>query len=220
MHDLVVFGVSGFSKIVTELVDSAGVFRVVGFTVDAAHQRTDEFLGRPVVPFEQLEEHFPPERAHALVAVGYSKMNQVRRQKYLEFKARGYSMGYYRCPRLHVPPSVRLGEHHLILDENSLQPYCEIGDNVVLWSRNVIGHESRVGSHCFISSGAVISGFARLGEGCFLGPTAVVVANVTIGERVFLGPGAVAADDLADERVLVGPKSELRKISSGRLPRF
>ncbi len=218
MQDLVLFGVSGFSKIVAELIAEAGRYRVVGFTQDG--DQISEFLGLPVVPFEKLEESFPPNKFHALVAVGYSKMNQVRQQKYLELKARGYSMGSYCCPRQHIPSTVSLGEHHLILDENSLQPHCRVGDNVILWSRNVIGHESEIGSHCFLSSGVIVSGFAKLGEGCFLGPTTVVAANVALGDRVFLGPGAIASEDLADESVLVGPKSDLRKIPSRRLPKF
>ena len=220
MKDLVIFGVSGFSQIVTELIEEVGEYRVVGYSVDREHRQLDEFLGRRVVDFEELEEHFPVDSVEAIVAVGYSRMNQVRREKYLEFKARGYRMASYRSPRLHVPRSVSLGEHHLILDENSLQPHCQIGDNVILWSRNVIGHESEVASHCFISSGAIVSGFAKVGEGSFLGPTTVVASHVRLGERVFLGPGAIAAEDLADESVLTGPKSDLRKIPSRRLPRF
>lgn len=84
-----------FSKIVAELIAEAGRYRVVGFTQDG--DQISEFLGLPVVPFEKLEESFPPNEFHALVAVGYSKMNQVRQQKYLEQKARGYSMGSCCC---------------------------------------------------------------------------------------------------------------------------
>ena len=39
---------------------------IVGFTVDAAYGQTDQFAGRPLVEWEELERHFPPERVKLL----------------------------------------------------------------------------------------------------------------------------------------------------------
>jgi sugar O-acyltransferase (sialic acid O-acetyltransferase NeuD family) len=221
MTDLVIFGTSSFARIVDSLVEEAGRYRVVAFTVDACRRDSERFLDRPVVAFEELESHYPPDtNVEVLVAVGYSQMNEVRRIKYEALKAREYRLASYVSPRQHIPSTVELGEHVMLLDENSLQPFCRLGNNVILWSRNVIGHEAAIDDHCFLSSGTVVGGHAKVGKGCFFGISASVSPRVTLGDRVFLGPGAVAGDNLADESVLTGPKSVLRKVTSRRLPPF
>jgi hypothetical protein len=43
--------------------------------------REDHFLGKPVVPFETLDERFPPGRLRALVAISDLKLNSLRSEK-------------------------------------------------------------------------------------------------------------------------------------------
>lgn len=51
---------------------------MVAFTADRDFIEQEEFLDLPVIPFDDVEKLYPPERFKMFVAVGYQKVNTVR----------------------------------------------------------------------------------------------------------------------------------------------
>src|SRR3546814_4330485 len=105
---------------------------------------------RPVVAFEDLADRYPAAGHHAFVALGYSRINGLRMEKYHTVKEMGFRMASYVSPRATVFPNVELGDNVFLLEDNTVQPFVTIGSNVTLWSGNHIGHHSRIDDHCFI----------------------------------------------------------------------
>jgi hypothetical protein len=92
MKKVVLFGITDFARIASVYLDNDSDFEVVAFTVNEEYMDGDRLLDRPVVPFERLEELYPPSEHAMFVAIGFSGMNQTRARMYEECKARGYEL--------------------------------------------------------------------------------------------------------------------------------
>ena len=143
------------------------------------------------MPFEEVEEKFPPTDYGFFVAVSYAKINAVRAEKVAAAQAKGYRLKSYLSSRATVFPGFALRENCLILEHNTIQPYARIGANVTLWSGNHIGHHSTIEDDVFLASHVVVSGGVRIGQGSFVGVNVTIRDHVTIGKKCVLGAGAL-----------------------------
>jgi len=216
--DIVIFGNSEIARCAYEYFTHDSDHTVVAFTVDAQYIGDEkEFLGLPLVPFEGVEKHYPPENHAGFVAVGSQKLNRIRTEKYSAMKEKGYDLASYVSSRAFVWHDVKVGDNAFILEDNTLQTGVEIGDNVTLWSGNHIGHGSKIDDHCFITSHVVISGLCTIGQSSFIGVNATVAENVTLGADNFICMAAIVAKDAADNAFLPpAGKSEESKITAKR----
>jgi sugar O-acyltransferase (sialic acid O-acetyltransferase NeuD family) len=214
---LVVFGTGDIAQLALHYFSSDSAYEVVAFTVDRQYLKEATFCGKPVVPFEEVAQHFVPSQHAFFAALSYTRLNQLRRDKYLAGKTLGYRIASYVSSRASVLNDGAIGEHAFILEDNTIQPFSVIGDNVTLWSGNHIGHHSQIGDHCFLASHIVVSGGVRVGQSCFIGVNATIRDHVTIGERCVLGAGALILADAAAEGVYAPVASERSKVPSGRL---
>ena len=203
-RDLIIVGDSAFAEVAYEYFTHDSDFRVVAFSVERAFVTRETLLGLPVVPFEELEQHYDPASHHFYAALVYTQMNRLRTRLYRETKAKGYRPASYISSRAFVWHNVELGEHCFIFEDNTLQPFVRIGDNVVLWSGNHIGHHSVIKDHCFIASHVVVSGFCTVGENCFIGVNATFGNNLEVGDDCLIGAGALIARDVAADTLVKG----------------
>jgi len=185
--------------------------------VDGQFVKEDSFCGIPVIPFEDVENVYPPDVYDAFVALSYTKLNTLRALKYQEMKGKGYKLVSYISSKSTIWPGITVGDNCFILEDNTIQPFTRIGNNVTLWSGNHIGHHSSIEDHVFIASHVVISGDVNIGRYSFLGVNATIRDGITIGERCILGAGSLLLENAAHEGVYVGVKTERSKVPSSRI---
>ncbi len=184
---LVIVGDGEFAEIACEYFTQDSRYEVVGFSVERPYWKQRQLFGRPVVPFDEMEQHFSPAEHSAFVAVTYTQLNRVRARLYREARGKGYRLATYISSRAFVWGNVEVGENCFLFENNVVQYRAKIGNNVILWSGNHVGHRSVIADNCFLSSHVVVSGYCEIGENCFLG------VNSAIGDRVKIGPDCVIA---------------------------
>ncbi|WP_454692308.1 acetyltransferase [Achromobacter aloeverae] len=217
MKKLVIFGAGDIAELAAFYFKRQCSYEVAAFIVDADFIKESSFNGRPVVAFHELEKKFTPTTHDAFVALSYSKLNAVRRDKYLEIKRMGYSVTSYVSERATMLTHYPIGENCFILEDNTVQPFVKIGNNVTLWSGNHIGHHSKIGDHTFIASHVVISGGVDIGEQCFLGVNATLRDHISVGDRCVIGAGALILADAEPEGVYMGTATVRSRVPSTRL---
>ncbi|HEX7670612.1 MAG TPA: acetyltransferase [Polyangiaceae bacterium] len=220
MKPLVIFGLGDIAQLAHFYFTHDSDFQPVAFTVDRAYVKEPEFCGLPVVPFDELATRFSPDRHHVFAALSYSKLNEVRKEKYLAAKAMGYPMASYVSSKATVWPGFTPGENCFIFEDNTIQPFVKIGNNVTLWSGNHIGHHSTIKDHCFLASHVVISGGVVIEEQCFLGVNATIRDHVTIGTKCVIGAGTLILKDTEPEGVYIGTATERSGVPSTRLKKI
>lgn len=204
---IVIFGMGDIAQIANYYFEIDSDYEVVAFTVDKAYMSTDEYEGKKVVPFEDLQSIYPPGSYKLFIALSYASMNKIREQKFNEALAKGYELVSYvssKCTYLSQYPP---GKNCFIFEDNTVQPFVKIGDNVTLWSGNHIGHHSVIENHNFISSHVVVSGHCTIGRNSFIGVNSTLGHKVTIAPETLVGAGSVITKNTEEKSVWVPSKS-------------
>lgn len=204
LNRLILIGNTSFAEVAYEYFSHDSPFEVVAFSVEREYLNKECLFGLPVIPFEEIEQHYVPEEHAFFVASTYTQQNQLRKRLYSEAREKGYAPASYISSRAFVWHNCEIGPHCFIFEDNTVQPFVRIGENTVLWSGNHIGHHSVLGSHCFISSHVVVSGHCQIGDACFIGVNATVANNLTIGNKCVVGAGALVLADVEDDKTVVG----------------
>ena len=213
---MLILGDSAFAEVAYECFTHDSEYEVVGFSVESAYLDKQTLFGKPVVPFESVEDYHSPNEVHFYAALVYTQLNRLRTRLYLAARSKGYQPASYISSKAFVWPNVSIGEHCFIFEDNTVQPFVEIGDNVVLWSGNHIGHHSKIQDHCFIASHAVISGFCDIGPSSFLGVNATLANNITIGADNWIGPSVTIIRDTPENTLFKGNQPEPARIPTRR----
>lgn len=214
---LVIFGSGDIGQIAHYFFTTDSDYEVVAFTLDENYINEPEFCGLPVVSFGDVDKQYPPDSHDFFVALGYSKLNAVRKEKFLAAKEMGYKLATFVSSRATVLNEGRIGENCFIFEDNTIQPFVTIGNNVTLWSGNHIGHHSVIYDHTFIASHVVVSGGVEIGEQCFIGVNATLRDHIKVGDRCVIGAGALLLADAELDGVYLGSATDRAKVPSTRL---
>lgn len=207
MKKLVIYGTGLIAEVAEFYFRTDSDYGVTAFTNASQFISGERFLGRPIVPFEEVEKLYSPTEYHIFIAIGYVKTNKIRQGRYEEAKSKGYACATYISSRA-AYYGTPVGDNCFILENNVIQPMVTIGNDVTLWSGNHIGHHSTIRNHCFISSHVVVSGRCEIGENCFLGVNATLRDNVKLGRFVVVGSGAAVMSSCEERTVVKSPDSE------------
>jgi sugar O-acyltransferase (sialic acid O-acetyltransferase NeuD family) len=194
-NEVIVFGTGDFARTAAIYLTADSPYTVAAFTVNERFLAAPELNGIPVVPFESIEQSYPPERYSMFVAIGFSRVNRARREVYEDARRRGYQLVSYVSSQAQRVVEPEFGANCFVFEANVIQPNVRIGDDVILWSGNHIGHDVRIGDHCFIASHVVISGNVEIGESCFIGVNATLRDGVKVAADCIIGAGALIMKD-------------------------
>ncbi|KPF85493.1 hypothetical protein IP70_12480 [alpha proteobacterium AAP38] len=209
---VVIFGNLRSASLARFCLDHDSPCRVVAFTVDRAYMAGTRYDGLPLVPFEDLETHYPPSDYRLLIPMGYQRINSIRRARFEAARQRGYTFASYVSSRASTWPDLVIGDNVLIYEHAIIQPFARIGDNCIIRSGAHISHHCTVESHAFVAAEVAMGGESTVGEQAFVGVGSVVIDNIRIGARGFVGAGAVVTRSTDDDGVYVGnPARKLDK---------
>jgi sugar O-acyltransferase (sialic acid O-acetyltransferase NeuD family) len=213
---LVIIGDGEFAAIAHEYFSYDSPHTVVGFAVERDFLKSREYLGLPVVPFEELEQHFSPNEHQAFVAVTYTQLNRVRARLYRQAKLKGFELVSYVSSRALVWRNATIGDNVFIFENNVVQHFVSIGNNVILQSGNIIGHRSVIEDHCYIAAHVAVSGFCRIEECSFIGVNATISERVTVARDSLIGAGCVIRKDTEPGKVYYAEPAATAKVGSLR----
>lgn len=217
---LIIFGSGEIAQLAHFYFSTDSRYEVVAFTIDSQYMKTETFCELPVVPFEQVTELYPPTDHSMFIALSYSKLNAIRKEKYVKAKALGFELASYISSSATVLNNGQIGENCFIFEDNTIQPFVTIGNNCTLWSGNHIGHHSTIQDHVFIASHVVISGGVEIGEQSFIGVNATLRDHIKIGARCVVGAGTLLLADAPDDGLYIGTATPRADISSSQLKKI
>lgn len=208
MAKVVIFGVGQWAELAHFYLTHDSPHDVVAFTVDGEFLKALEYKGLPVVPFDEVQQRYPPEGYAMFIPMSFKRMNHARAEKYEQAREKGYGLISYVSSKATVWPGFRCGDNCFIFEDNTIQPFVEIGSNVVMWSGNHIGHHSRIKDHVMITSHVVISGCTTIEPYCFFGVNAAVRDETVIARETLVGMGVTILKDTKEFEVYKAAATE------------
>ncbi len=177
---LVIVGAGETAEIAYEYFTRDSPFKVEGFSVEEAYLKTKTQFGLPVVPLEQIENHFDPKTHRIFVAISYTCLNRLRTRLLNQVKSKGYLPCSYISPQAFIAENAKIGQNCFVFENVVVQRGAQICDNTVIWCSSSIGHRSRIGPNCCGVGGVLIGGDCGVGAG------AVIIGDVEAG-KVYVG---------------------------------
>ena len=203
MSKLVLFGNGRGADVAYRFLKSDSEHEICGFTVDRKFMTGETYRDLPIVPFDAVEERFPPEEYRMLILLGYQGMNSLREVKFREAKAKGYRLESYVASNIFRVEDIQVGENCFILDNQSISLDVSIGNNVVMWSSNHIGDMTHIADHAWISSHVTVAANVEIGERAFLGIGATISNGVKLAPATFVGADRLITQDTQASGVYV-----------------
>lgn len=217
MAEVIVFGVSQWAELAHFYFCHDSSHRVVAFTVDRQFLKESLFKNLPVVPFDELESSYPPDRFSLFIPISFKKMNHVRATKYLEAKQRGYKLVSYVSSKATTWPDFKCGDNCFIFEDNTIQPFVQIGNDVIMWSGNHIGHHTTIQDHVMITSHVVISGCCTIGEYCFFGVNSSVRDETVVAHDTLVGMDVSIVKDTKEYEIYRAPAVDPERVRSNQI---
>ena len=202
MREIVIFGTGEYAELAHYYFenDPECDFKVIGFVADDEYVDKDTFRGLPLVKLSDLTRIWPPKYYPAHIALSYSKLNQVKQEKFNIMKELGYELVSYVCSKGTVTwPDLDMGENCFILEKNNIQPTVKLGNNIMIWSSNHLGHNCEIKDHAYLASGITVSGHVTIGERAFIGVNAAFKDFINIGSDTFVTMGANVTRDIPND---------------------
>jgi len=208
-NKVVIFGLGEFGELAHFYFTNDSKYEVAAFCVDKKFLTKDEFLGLPVVEFEIVETIFSPSEYHFFVAIGYSKLNKNRIEKYYEAKNKGYFLANYVSSKNSVWPEFKVGENTFIMENNTIMPFSKVGNNVLIWVGNIIAHHMEIEDHVTITSHCAIGGNVTVKSKAFIGLNATIRDGIVIGEKVIVAASSNLVKDANPGEVYMGNPAKM-----------
>lgn len=204
MIDVVIQGTGKLGQMVFHLLAQDDAYRVVAFTADPQYCADDQLLGVPLVPFDQIEERFPPERFGMLSVLGGLGGWGARKVLYDRAVAKGYRHLNYVHPSAIVLGDHTWGDNNIVFPLAVMSFDGQMGNNNVVREKANLSHDFVIGDHTFIGVGATIAGCVRVGSGCYVAMGSTVTNDVTLGEGSFVGIGSLVLRDTESDAMYYG----------------
>lgn len=217
MSKLIIFGAGDIAQLAHYYFTKDSQHNIAAFTIDKEYINNETYLNIPLLDFETIEKHYPPNEYKMFIALSYAKVNKLRTEKYNQAKEKGYELISYISSRATIFDNVIIGDNCFILEDNTIQPFVKIGNNVTLWSGNHIGHHSVIEDNCFIASHIVISGGVRVEPFCFIGVNSTIRDHVVIARECVIGADCLINENTQEKGVYTSSPAELSKVPSNRL---
>jgi sugar O-acyltransferase (sialic acid O-acetyltransferase NeuD family) len=212
-REVIIFGVLDTAELAHYYLENDSDYNVVAFTVHKSYIKEPTFKGLPVIPFEEIENKYPPHQYRFFAPMTGKKMNTQREKIYNEAKAKGYSFISYISSKATAFGN-SIGENCFILEDNTLQPFTTIGNNVVLWSGNHIGHHGRIDDHVFFTSHVVLSGHCHVESYCFFGVNATIRDYIHLSKGTLVAMGSSITRDTDEWSVYIGNPAKKKEATN------
>lgn len=209
MKQVVIFGAGGVGRCAGGMLTKDSPYEVVAFTAHERYIDKGTLYGREVVPYERIEELYPPERYAMFIALGYEKVNRTRAGIYEDCKRKGYELVSYISPKANLWGEIEVGEGCFIMDSTTIHSFTKIGNNVFIGGGCHIGHDVIIGDHCFLAAHTVVLGCVTVEPYCLLGANATINNAITVARECIVGAGVTITKNTEERGVYVNRPPEL-----------
>lgn len=207
---LVLVGASGHGKVVLDIVEREGRYRISHLLDDNAALHGKLFFGYRVAGASQdILAGAAGERPLVFVSIGD---NAARLRIASWLRSNGFELARAIHPHAQVARGAVIGAGSAIMAGAVVNSDAAIGENVIINTGATVDHDCVVGDGVHVAPGAHLCGGVRVAAGSFIGAGAVLIPGIRVGAYAVIGAGSTLLDDIPENATAAG--SPARKISA------
>ncbi len=203
---IVLIGNGNYSETLYYYITTFTDWEIVAYADEYVSEEGMTHNGKPYINLKDIVEKYPPSEYEIVLAVGYRKMNTIRKRLYLKIKEMGYRFPNFIHPTA-VIHNTQMGDANIIMENVMFEPNAKIGSDIIIWGGVVIGHNTDVADHNHFAAVSMIAGNVTVGEGCFLGNHATVKDGGKLADYTLVGAGCYVSKDTKPFDVVVPARS-------------
>lgn len=204
MKKVLIFGNSMFSKEIYNVISKdIQNYEVLGFTLDKEYTAEKTFCGLENYDFNELTSYYNRDDYEIILSVGYSRMNDLRKQIYDRCIEKKYNIGTYIHPSA-IVFSKKIGVGNIVSENVILRHDTILGDCNFFGYGTFISHDCAVGDFNYYALNVNIAGNVKMGNNNFFGVGSVVSNDLSIGNYNIIG-AAGCVDRNIDENTVITP---------------
>lgn len=207
MKRVVILGDTEFAEELYQVMTAEGI-EVAAFSVDKQYIKGDTFCNLPMLPFETINECLEMENYEVALALGYSRMNNIRKQKYEECKNRGFAIATF-CSNKAFIYSKTIGEGNIIMPSVYVGPSTVIGVCNVIKARNTLPHHNIIGNFNWFAGGCTLGGGTKISNNCFLGLSTTIRNGIIVADYTFSAANSYLHKNTAEGRAYMGMPAKI-----------
>lgn len=194
---LVLFGASGHAKVVIDIVEREGQYRIVHLVDDNAALHGKAFFGYRVRgSTDAFLAAATARRARVLVSIGD---NAVRARIARRLRAAGFELARAVHPGAQVGRGASIGAGTVVMAGAVVNSDAAIGENVIINTGATVDHDCVVGDGAHIAPGVRLCGGVQVGAGALVGVGSVATPGVRVGANVVIRAGSVLTENVASK---------------------
>ncbi|AKL99932.1 MULTISPECIES: acetyltransferase [Burkholderia cepacia complex] len=216
MENIVIVGSSGHAKVVIDIVEQAGRYRIAGL-IDSFRPRGEETLGYAVLGAEHdLRQLIGTHGITGLlVAIGDNHARETVTAG-LAAIAPGLPCVSAVHPAARIGKASTIGAGSVVMAGAVINPCCTIGEGCIVNTNASLDHDGVMEGFSSLAPGVVTGGNCRIGHGAAVGLGAMLRHRIAVGEYSVVGAGAVVLRDVAPYSVAYGnPARRIRDRAAG-----
>jgi sugar O-acyltransferase (sialic acid O-acetyltransferase NeuD family) len=216
MDNIVIIGSSGHAKVVIDIVQQQGKYKIVGL-LDRFRDIGEQTLDCPVLG---KEEDLPALiKLHslkgAIVAIGD---NFVRSTVTAAVRKICPQLPFVCAihPRASIAQDVSMGEGTVVMTGAAINPSAAVGRGCIVNTNSSLDHDSSLEDFASIAPGATLGGNCHIGAHTAIGIGAVLLQGIHIGEHAVIGAHSLVTKPIGSFVVAYGtPAKTIRTRQPG-----
>ncbi len=211
MEKVFVIGSSGHAKVVIDIIEKQGLFRIAGL-IDRFKPKGESVFQYPILGAEADLPHLVPafEVVGGVVAIGD---NWLRSEVVSHIKQvlPGFRFISAIHPSAQIGRGVSIGAGTVVMAGVVINADTVIGEHCIVNTQASLDHDNRIGDFVTIAPHAATGGNVQIRDYSVLSLGAKIVHGIHIGEHTVIGAGATVLDDLPSYVVAFGTPARVRR---------
>ena len=211
MKNVVIFGSSGHAKVIADIIEQAGLYKIIGL-IDKNQPLGTESFGYKVLGSEdalpqQIKEY---DIEGGIIGIGDNWVRHLVAQNIRQMIPDFHFIKAVH-PAAQIARQVTLKPGTVVMAGAVINSGSEIGEFCIVNTNSSIDHDNILEDYCSIMPNAATGGNVRVGAFSALGMGASILHQVQIGAHSIIGAGSVVLKDVVDNSVLVGSPAKVKK---------
>jgi sugar O-acyltransferase (sialic acid O-acetyltransferase NeuD family) len=216
MNQILLIGASEHAKVVMDIVEKEGKYKILGL-IDSYKPAGEDVFGYKILGAEDtLVNLFKSgEALGGIITIGN---NWTRHKMAGKIKALLPEFNFITAvhPSANIARGVGIGAGSVLMAGAIVNSDSKIGEHCILNTKSALDHDCVMGDFSSLAPGVTTGGKVSIGAFSAISLGANIIHGVNIGEQTVLGAGSVALKDIPSYCVAYGvPARVVRKRAAG-----